>query len=188
VEIQETKVGDVVVLMPEGNLTAAADCQVLQQKLKALLDGHARLIVVDGAKVGQIGSGAMRVLLLVGRKLGPLGGRLVLCALSDHVRQGFTISGFDRDFTIVSRRETAVAKVQESLPSPAEAAAPSPRRDPATERLRALVVRTITIGLEEVPWPAGASASSASHDRVRELALRLLEGAGGAPTPSRAQP
>ena len=40
---------------------------MLQQKLKTLLEGGTRLVVVDGSKVGQIGSGAMRVLLLVAR-------------------------------------------------------------------------------------------------------------------------
>jgi anti-anti-sigma factor len=191
VEIRETTVGDVVVLMPVGNLTAAADCQVLQQKLKALLEGQTRLIVVDGSKVGQIGSGAMRVLLLMGRKLRPLGGRLILCALSDHVRQGFTISGFDRDFTIVSRQETAVAKIHEDLPSPAGAVPPLPKRDALSEqqqRLRALFASTVAKGLKKVSWPPGGSASSASLDRIRGLASSILEGTSGGQRPSTAKP
>jgi hypothetical protein len=141
--------------------------------------------VVDGSKVGQIGSGAMRVLLLVGRKLKPLGGRLVLCALSDHVRQGFAISGFDRDFTIVSRQETAVTRIHEDLPAPSPAGAvpPPPKRDAPSEeqqRLRALVASTLTKGLEKVSWPPAASASSAALEEVRQLASSLLEGTGGA--------
>jgi len=179
VEIHETKVGEVVVLMPEGNLTAAPDCQALDQKLKALLDGRTRQIVVDGTKVGQIGSGAMRVLLRVGHKLGQLGGRMVLCSLSERVRLAFKISGFDNDFTIVSAQERALAKVQESLPAAPPAATPPPKADAASElreRVRALAARTLVGGLAKVAWPPAAAVPSASLDEMRALVQGVFEG------------
>jgi anti-sigma B factor antagonist len=185
VELHEAKVGDVVVLMPEGSLTAARDCQALEQKLRALIESRASQVVVDGEKVGQIGSGAMRVLLLAGHKLGQSGGRLVLCSLSERVRLAFRISGFDNDFTIVSRREAALAKVQESLPAPpvASTAPPKPGKRTAAaekrERLRVLVAQALSTGFGKAAGTSGAGRNPASLDRIRGLALSLLEGKGG---------
>jgi anti-anti-sigma factor len=174
-EIHETKVGDVVVLMPEGNLTASAECQTLDRKLKQLLDGRTQRIVVDGAKVGQVGSGAIRALLLASHKLVQMSGRLVLCGLSERVRQSFKISGFDNDFAIVSSQDRAVALAQESLPDSGSSA--PPKRD--QERLRTLVARTLLTSLKKVARPPSAAARSASFESTRDLVLGLLEGEDG---------
>jgi len=181
VDILETKVGGVVVLMPEGNLTAPSDCQALDNKLKSLLDGKTQQIVVDGSKVGQIGSGAMRVLLRVGRALGQGGGRLVLCALSERARLAFKISGFDNDFTIVSAQDRALVKVQEPAPPQpgTDGKGTAARKDPEAarrEKLRALAAKTLAVGLKKVAWPSGAPKAPA--DGLRALASGLLEGGG----------
>src|SRR6185436_661501 len=75
-DIHETRVGAAVVLEPEGNLTTNPDAQALERKITALLDAQVRQIVIDGGQVGQIGSGAVRVLLLVTRKMDRVGGRV----------------------------------------------------------------------------------------------------------------
>ncbi len=52
-----------------------------------------------------ISGAALRTLLVVRRRLVTVGGALVLCGLSEKVLQVFSISGFDRDFTIVPALE-----------------------------------------------------------------------------------
>ncbi len=164
-DIVETREGDVIVLEPDGSLTAAPDCQALEKKLTALLDARTLRIVVDGAKVAQIGSGAVRVLLRVTRKLAPLGGCFVLCGLRERVRLALNVSGFDRDFVIVSSREEALARAM-------EAAAPAARAD----RLRSEVLAALSAGLPALAFPGGAGKPSPAGPGagLRGLAAKLL--------------
>jgi anti-anti-sigma factor len=108
VEIAETYHGEVVVVAPDGSLGAAADCTKLDRCLAGLIEKRSHRIVVDLARVRTISGAALRTLLVVRRRLVTVGGALVLCGLSEKVLQVFSISGFDRDFTIVPALEEAV--------------------------------------------------------------------------------
>lgn len=106
-EIEDIRTGEVVVVAPHGKLDTAAE-GAFERKLKALLDEQARYVVVDFGKVDYVSGGALRALLLATRRLGPRGGRLVLCRLNGVVQQAFTIAGFDRVFVMAPTRAEAV--------------------------------------------------------------------------------
>jgi len=164
-------------------LTAGPDCQTLERTIAALLDAQSRQIVIDGAKIGQIGSGAVRVLLRMSRKLQPLGGGLILCALSEKVRLALKISGFDQDFDIVNSHKEAVSKAAALTPTvgvpeptasrrtklvPVPPPAPSPA---APHPLRASVLRALAHGLGESTWHPSAAAATPSTKRGSILTI-----------------
>jgi len=120
VEIAESKDGEVHVLAPKGSLNTQTSPK-LEQKLNALLGAKARLIVIDFKGVDYLSSAALRVLLMVTRRLLRAHGRLVLCAMSDDLKKVFAISGFDRDFSILASRGEAVELAASTPPPPAGA-------------------------------------------------------------------
>jgi anti-anti-sigma factor len=109
-DIAEEKDGEAVVLTPDGDLNTPQECGVLERKLAQSIESGARALVIDCRKTPRVSAAAIRLLLLMQRRLGQLHGCLVLCGLGDIVRRVFAISGFDRDFTIVVAREDAVAR------------------------------------------------------------------------------
>jgi anti-sigma B factor antagonist len=122
-EIKELREGEVLVLAPDGNLSGGEECSALEQRLGAAFAAGSRFVVVDCGKVGHLTSTALRALLLASRKLTRVGGRLVLCGMSPKVQKAFSISGFDKDFSVVPQRQAAVALVVEPPPGAAKAAA-----------------------------------------------------------------
>ena len=53
----------------------------------------------------------MRVLLIAAKKLRASQGKLVLCAMPEHIQEVFRISGFDQIIPIRDTRESALAEV-----------------------------------------------------------------------------
>lgn len=183
-DIEETRQGEIVILAPSGSLNAQTAAK-LEQKLVSLLTSRVCLLVVDFKEVDYVASAALRVLLMVGRKLAPPRGRFVLCTMSEDVRKVFTISGFDRDFTIVRSRGEAVeeaaaaavavaeaAAKPESAPKsrkPAKAAAPDP-----TGRVAALAARLLASGEADEARAKRSGRESRGGERLRDLVLEAL--------------
>jgi anti-anti-sigma factor len=107
-EISETRQGDVVILLPDGSLSSVPECNALDRRFSELLDARARRIVLDLCRLRRISSAALRTLLTVKRKLLPVGGVLVLCRLSDKVREVLAVAELDSVFTIVGSLDEAV--------------------------------------------------------------------------------
>lgn len=124
-EIVETKRGEVVVLAPDGSVSTAADCSKLERCLSRLVGTGEHHIVVDFGRVRRISARTLRAFLLTKRRLAPVNGALVLCNLSEKVRDTFAIGGFDRDFTIVGTRGEGVdrAGASQTLAAPETTAA-----------------------------------------------------------------
>ena len=72
--------------------------------------GEQRLLV-DFSRLNFISSSGMRVLLMAAKKLHASQGKLVLCAMPDHIHEVFRISGFDQIIPIRDTRESALAEV-----------------------------------------------------------------------------
>jgi anti-anti-sigma factor len=114
-EIRESREGDVLVLAPDGSLAGMEETSALEARLAAALKGGTRLLVMDCAGVGQMASSAIRALLQTSRKLGRGQGRLVLCRMNAKVQKAFSVSGFDKDFTVVTTLEEALGRVTEPV-------------------------------------------------------------------------
>jgi stage II sporulation protein AA (anti-sigma F factor antagonist) len=146
VDFQEVRQGEAVVVAPVGSLNAQNE-EAFSTKLKALLAESLRFLVVDFRKVDYVSSAALRVLLLVARKLVPREGRLVLCALNPEIQQAFTVSGFDNDFTIVTTRGEALDVATRPVTAPEPVAERTFRPDGAPIDVRIARLAALTLVL-----------------------------------------
>lgn len=190
-EIRESREGDVLVLAPDGSLSGTEETSALEARLAAALKGGTRQLVMDCAGVGQMASTAIRALLQTSRKLARSQGRLVLCRMNAKVHKAFSVSGFDKDFTVVAALEEALQRVTQpvgKVPSQtakaraanvadaAEAIASSP---PAAEQPPPFVPAGPTPAAEPTP-PAGADPHEALASALLDvLGVRVLEPAAG---------
>jgi anti-anti-sigma factor len=108
-DIAETKNGLVLVVAPAGRVDSTTSDALEQALTKAIDAGELRL-VVDLDSVGYISSAGLRVLLIVAKRLKTLRGTLVLCALTDPVRQVFDLAGFLPLFLVEPTRDLAIAR------------------------------------------------------------------------------
>ncbi len=120
-DIAETRQGDVVILLPDGSLSSVPECNALDRRFAGLLEERARRIVLDMSRLRRVSGAALRTLLTVKRKLLPVGGVLVLCRLSDKVREVLAVAELDSVFTIVGSLDEAVqAATAPGSPSPGD--------------------------------------------------------------------
>lgn len=100
--------GPMQVFRPVGRLdnVTSADLEAL---LIEKLDGGCTHVVLDLADLDYVSSAGLRVILMAGKRLRTIGGRLVLARLRDSVRDLFEMSGFLSLFPIAESVEQALA-------------------------------------------------------------------------------
>lgn len=91
-DISETLQNDITLVSLAGRLDSSTSAQ-LEQYILTKVGGQPRLII-DFSKLDYISSAGLRVLLLAAKKVKQGNGRLILCALKEHIREVFEISGF----------------------------------------------------------------------------------------------
>lgn len=69
-------------------------------------------IVLDMTRVAFMSSAGLRVLLLLQRSVGDVGGRVALVGLSERLESIMSMTGFLSFFEVYADRETALAKLQ----------------------------------------------------------------------------
>jgi anti-anti-sigma factor len=106
-EIIESKLGDVTVVAPKGHLDTVSSTP-LEERLRALIEGGARQVLLDFTALDYINSSGLKVVLITAKHLDALSGKLVLCGLSANVRMIFEMIGFSRILTIVPGRDEGV--------------------------------------------------------------------------------
>lgn len=65
-----------------------------EKTIDDILSGGARHLLFDLSGLSYLSSGGLRVILITAKKIEAAGGRMVLCAMQDYVREVFEISGF----------------------------------------------------------------------------------------------
>lgn len=110
IEVAEERDAGALVLLPVGRLDSANARSFESMVMDRVGSGEKR-VVVDFSRLSFISSSGMRVLLLAAKKLHASQGKLVLCAMADHIHEVFRISGFDRIIPIRDTRESAMAEV-----------------------------------------------------------------------------
>lgn len=98
--INTEKQGDVVIMTLEGRIDANC-AKELETRCLALIDQGERQMVMNFKAVNFISSAGLRVILLVAKRLEPLGGRIKLAGLNATLMDVFEISGFSKLFVIV---------------------------------------------------------------------------------------
>lgn len=187
-EIREFREGDVLGLAPDGSVAGSEEISAIEAKLATSLKAGFRLLVLDCAEVGQLSSAAIRILLMTSRKLDRTEGRLVLCGVNAKVQKAFSISGFDKDFTIVATRQEALHRVLEPVhPRPARSAKAAPPKRPVVADVVPPPAVVAEAAPAPVPPPAAEQAVAAppapvapppGPDPLEELATALLETLG----------
>lgn len=108
-DIHEQMQGNALVLEPVGRLDSLT-CREFEARLLAALNANGA-VVVDCAKLEYISSAGLRVLLVAAKQNRTTGGRMVLAALRDSLREVFDISGFSAIFAIHPTVAAAVASL-----------------------------------------------------------------------------
>ena len=89
----------------------SSDAQVMEDGLAAALGGGSQL-AVDMTELDYISSAGLRVLLKLAKQIQRGKGKVVLFGLRPNVREVFSISAFDRIFSIHDDRAAAVAAMR----------------------------------------------------------------------------
>lgn len=105
--INTEKKGDAAVMALEGRIDANC-AKELETQCLSLIDGGERQVVMDFKGVNFISSAGLRVILLVAKRLEPLGGRVKLAGLNATLMDVFEISGFSKLFVIVPTVQDAL--------------------------------------------------------------------------------
>ena len=108
-EIHEDAIDGNVVVGIGGQIDSTAAVE-FEEKLVEIIDQGKNTMVIDFLKVKFISSAGLRVLLLAAKKVKPYGGKILLCNLSDDVKEVFDISGFSSLFNIYANVSEAIEK------------------------------------------------------------------------------
>jgi anti-anti-sigma factor len=106
-QIQEEKVGDVKIVTIDDHLDTSS-ASLFEATLLGLIDAGEHRIIVDCGPLQYVNSAGLKVFLIAAKRLEPLGGKLVLCALTPSVLMIFQMIGFTRIMQIVPTREEAL--------------------------------------------------------------------------------
>ena len=100
--------GSTAVAVVSGRVDSA-NAKDFNEELSAIIDRGVSSLVVDCGGLNYISSAGLRVLLIAIRKTKEAGGGLVLCAVSDHIREVLEVSGFVRLTKVFETAEEAQA-------------------------------------------------------------------------------
>jgi anti-sigma B factor antagonist/stage II sporulation protein AA (anti-sigma F factor antagonist) len=108
-EIEETKVEDIIVLRIKGRLDVTSSPQS-EKTIFDLINKGAHKILLDFSQVDYISSAGMRMLLSSSKKLKSLSGKLILCQVTAGVMDVLKMSGFDHVLELSKTEEDALRK------------------------------------------------------------------------------
>jgi anti-anti-sigma factor len=115
-QIKEDKRGEILVVTVSEHLDTATST-IFESRLLGLVDRGEHKIVVDCGTLEYVNSAGLKVFLLAAKRLEPLGGKLVLCALAPSVLMIFEMIGFTRIMKIVPTLEEALRVLQGDPPA-----------------------------------------------------------------------
>ncbi len=103
---------NVLVVTLDGRLDTNTSPQLEKFLAEKLETGDVKGLVIDFEPTEYISSAGLRVLLMAAKKMKSSGDKLILCAMSDHVKEVFDIAGFTPVFNIEASRDLAIATAQ----------------------------------------------------------------------------
>jgi stage II sporulation protein AA (anti-sigma F factor antagonist) len=105
-DIVESNQGAVLTAAVSGRLDAGP-VESFTATMVGVVDRGDRRVVLDLAALDYVSSVGLRSLIVVAKRLKPVGGQLVLCAPTPRLRQVLDSSGFPSMFTIAATRDEA---------------------------------------------------------------------------------
>jgi len=110
VNIKVIKKDKVTVVMLEGRLDSTNSGE-LEKKMLSLLETGEKNFLVDFSALDYISSAGLRVMLMAAKKSKTAGGKVILAALTDNVKEVFDIAGFTSIFPIFANQEEAIQSI-----------------------------------------------------------------------------
>lgn len=111
-EIRDRKLDEkTTIVVLRGKLDATTVAPV-EDRFKEILDEGVRFIVADIAGLEYISSAGLRVLLVAGKRLAAIRGKVIVHSATTQVQEVFDLSGFSSLFPLCASREEAVAMVE----------------------------------------------------------------------------
>ena len=110
-ELHESHHGKVLVIAPQGRLDSTTAPGFEKQLMERL--ANCSHLVLDFAALDFLSSAGLRVLLMAAKQIGKDDGRLILCQVSQPIREVLEISGFLGLMEVVDTRVQAL----EAMPS-----------------------------------------------------------------------
>ena len=109
-KLESQTIEGVLVFRPVGRLDSTSSPELEQALVESLAAGTTRLIF-DFSDLDYISSAGLRVVLLAGKRLRPLQGKMALVGMRDVVREVFEMSGFLTLFAVGETVADGIAKV-----------------------------------------------------------------------------
>lgn len=109
-DVVEERVSGVLVLVPEGRLDVAGAAD-LQLAAIRLVEAGERRVIVDLTRASEVSGAALRVLLVLGKRLAGLGGSMAVCGMAEEARQALEVAGLDEAIQVAPTRTEALAGV-----------------------------------------------------------------------------
>lgn len=106
-ECESFKNDDAVVIKPSGRMDASTSA-VFEKECDKWIEKGDKKLIADFENLEYISSAGLRSVLVVGKKLKPAGGELVLCNMNGMVEEVFNMSGFNNIFKIFDTFEAAL--------------------------------------------------------------------------------
>ena len=109
-EIQTERNSGTLIAKAEGRIDGV-NARDFEEALKAAISADDSTVVMDLQGLSYISSAGLRVILLIAKTLRKRNAELMLCSLSDPIREVFEISGFDKIIPVHASREQALAAI-----------------------------------------------------------------------------
>lgn len=107
-ELTSDNTGGAVIVKAVGRVDGA-NARDFHEGLEASIGADGESMVLDFEGLSYISSAGLRVVLLVAKTLQQKNAKLVVCSLSDSIREVFEISGFDKIVPVYADTGAAVS-------------------------------------------------------------------------------
>lgn len=111
VDVTTERQDDVLSADVGGRIDGSSAAQFEEAIRTAIVDSD-RAVIMDFEKLVYISSAGLRAILLTAKSLQSRDAKLVLCSLSEQIREVFEISGFDKVLAIHPTRAAALAALK----------------------------------------------------------------------------
>lgn len=106
-EIVKSENENVVSLSFKGRLDAVSAPDA-EKEVNSVLEAGSNQLLINLKELEYISSAGLRVLLVAAKGIRSSNGKIVLCSLSDNVKEVFEISGFSSIFNVADSEEDAL--------------------------------------------------------------------------------
>ncbi|MCY4396518.1 MAG: STAS domain-containing protein [Rhodospirillaceae bacterium] len=110
VNVTTERIDDILSADVEGRIDGSNVVQ-FEEAVRTAIEDSDRAVIMNFEKLVYISSAGLRAILLTAKSLQNRDAKLLLCSLSDRIREVFEISGFDKILPIHPSKDEALASL-----------------------------------------------------------------------------